>query len=111
MSIDNRDLVARSGCPVGTLCMELHKEGGPLAQDATKLFAELLEWLEAQFRVINGKKGSRDLAVHLLSALEGASLLAHTFHSTDYLVRESNRLKRWVRAMPIRAYPGKERRR
>src|SRR5712691_2881809 len=71
MSIDNRDSLARSGCPIGTLCAELHKEGGPLAQDAAKLFAELLKWLEAQFRLIGRKGESRDLAVHLLSALEG----------------------------------------
>lgn len=111
MSIDNRDLVARSGCPIGTLCTELHKEGGPLAHDATKLFAELLKWLETQFRLIGRKEESRDLAVHLLSALEGASLLAQTFHSTHYLVREANRLKKWVRDLPVRERRGKARRR
>jgi TetR/AcrR family transcriptional regulator, transcriptional repressor for nem operon len=109
MSIDNRDLLARSGCPVGTLCTELHKEASPLALEATKLFAELLEWLEAQFRLIGKKGESRDLAVHLLSALEGASLLANTFHTADYVVREANRLKEWVRALPVGARRGKGR--
>src|SRR6267378_5106737 len=37
-TFENRDLLARGGCPVGTLCSELHKEGGPLAKKATALF-------------------------------------------------------------------------
>src|ERR1700732_4659512 len=49
-TFENRDLLARGGCPVGTLCSELHKERGPLAKKATALFAELLGWIEDQFR-------------------------------------------------------------
>src|SRR5258708_4378029 len=30
--IKNRAALARSGCPVGTLCSELHKEGGAAAR-------------------------------------------------------------------------------
>src|SRR5258708_20922837 len=45
-TFENRDLLARRGCPVGTLCSELHKEGGPLAKKATALFTELLGRIE-----------------------------------------------------------------
>src|SRR5690349_19400567 len=31
----NRDGLAQGGCPVGTLCTELHKDGGDLAQKAS----------------------------------------------------------------------------
>jgi len=98
MTIDNRDVLARSGCPVGTLCAELHKAGGPLADHAATLFDNILKWLEQQFRRI-GKSGaeSRDLAAHVLSALEGGSLLTHTFHDPRFAVREANRLKEWIR--------------
>jgi hypothetical protein len=65
----------------------------------TLTFAELPKWLEAQFRLIGRRGESRDLAVHLLSALEGASLLSHTFHSTHYVVRD----------LPVRERGGKER--
>lgn len=99
MTIDNRESLARSGCPIGTLCAELHKEGGPLAEHAAALFGESLKWLEAQFRQIGRGSESRDLAVHLLSALEGASLLTHTFHDPRLVTRESNRLKQWVRSL------------
>ena len=36
-TFENRDLLARGGCAVGTLCSELHKEGGPLAKKSTAL--------------------------------------------------------------------------
>ncbi|HKP58593.1 MAG TPA: TetR/AcrR family transcriptional regulator [Polyangiales bacterium] len=99
MTIDSRESLARSGCPIGTLCAELHKEGGPLAEHAAKLFAEMLTWLEAQFRAAGLGSESRDHAVHLLAALQGASLLTHTFHSARYVTREASRLKAWVRSL------------
>jgi TetR/AcrR family transcriptional regulator, transcriptional repressor for nem operon len=98
-TLDNRATVARSGCPVGSLCSELHKEPGPLAERAASLFEDFLVWLEEQFRLIGKGAESRDLAFHLVSAVQGASLLAHTFHDTRRLQRECNRLKEWVRAL------------
>lgn len=98
-TVDNRESVARSGCPVGSLCAELHKEAGPLAERAGTLFGVFLKWLEAQFRLIGKGAESRDLAFHLLSAIQGASLLANTFHDTRQVTRECNRLKEWVRAL------------
>jgi AcrR family transcriptional regulator len=99
MTIDNRKSLARSGCPIGTLCAELHKEGGPLAEHAARLFADTLQWLEAQFREAGKGRESRSFAIHLLSALEGASLLTHTFHDPRLVVEESTRLKQWVRSL------------
>lgn len=99
MTIDNRDSLARSGCPIGTLCAELHKDGGPLADHAARLFAQLLKWIEQQFLDLGQGDESRDLAVHLLSAIEGASLLAHSFHNSRYVKREATRLIEWVRGL------------
>ena len=98
-TIDNRDSIARGGCQVGSLCAELHKEGGPLAMRAAKLFDDLLKWNEEQFRLMGHGAKSRDLAFHLLSALQGASLLANTFHETRSITREATRLKEWVRSL------------
>ncbi len=99
MTIDNRAALARSGCPIGTLCAELHKDGGPLADQASELFAKLLIWIEAQFRTLGKGDESPDLAVHLLSALQGATLLTHAFHNTRYVEREADRLKTWIRSL------------
>lgn len=99
MTVENREALARSGCPVGTLCAELHKDGGPLAERAAQVFGELLTWLEAQFRLLGKADESRDLAAHLLSAVEGASLLTLTFHDSRYVAREADHLKRWLHSL------------
>ena len=99
MTIDNCEMLARSGCPIGTLCQELHKEDGPLARKASSMFVELLEWLEAQFRALGKEGESADLALHLLSVLEGASLLTNTLKDPELMLRESARLKKWVDAL------------
>lgn len=98
-SIDSRDSVARSGCAIGSLCAELHKEPGALAETAATLFEGFLRWLETQFRAMGKGAESRELAFHLVSALQGASLLAHTFHDPRLLTRECNRLKDWLRSL------------
>jgi len=98
ITIDNRETLAESGCPMGTLTSELRKGRGRLATCATRLFADLLDWLEAQFSQLGkSKTEARGLAVHLLSALEGASLLAHNFGSAKYAVQEAKLLRAWVR--------------
>jgi AcrR family transcriptional regulator len=98
-TIDRREALARSGCPVGSLCAELHKEGGPLADRATKLFDGVLKWIESQFRLLGKGAESRDLALHLIASLQGAILLANTFQNPRLIVRESGRLKEWVRSL------------
>jgi AcrR family transcriptional regulator len=99
IKINNRETLARAGCPVGTLCSELHKHGGPVAKKSTILFAEALAWMDAQFKALGRGTDSRGLAVHLLSALQGVSLLAHTFHDPEMITSEAARLKEWIRAI------------
>ena len=42
---------------------------------------------------------SRGLAVHLLSATQGVSVLAHTFHDPELILMEAERLKAWIRGL------------
>ncbi len=96
---DNREMLAQSGCPIGSLCQELHKKGGPLADKAAGTFAALLDWLEAQFRLLGMGKESSGHALHLLSALQGASLLTNAFNDPALTLRETARLKQWVNSI------------
>ncbi len=96
---DSKDSVAAHGCPVGTYCSEVRKTAGPVATRATEIFAEHLAWIERQFRSLGKKKESYGLAVHLLSALQGAAVLAHTFHKPGMVVAETKRLKKWIRSL------------
>jgi AcrR family transcriptional regulator len=99
IKINNREGLARSGCPVGTLCSELQKHGGAVAKRSTVLFAEALAWMEAQFKALGKGDDSRGLAVHLLSATQGISVLAHTFHDPSMITKEAARLKEWIRSL------------
>jgi TetR/AcrR family transcriptional regulator, transcriptional repressor for nem operon len=99
LKVERREELARAGCPVGTLCSELHKQGGPVANRSTAIFAEVLRWLQVQFRALGKGDDSRGLAVHLLSATQGVSVLAHTFHDPTLVDMEAARLKEWIRTI------------
>jgi AcrR family transcriptional regulator len=100
VKIRNSAELTRSGCPVGTWCSELHKQGGPLAKKSTVLFVDALKWMEEQFRELGKGDEARGLAVHLLSATQGISVLAHTFHDASLIAMEAKRLKGWIRSLP-----------
>jgi TetR/AcrR family transcriptional repressor of nem operon len=97
IKIKNRKGLAHGGCPVGTLCSELQKHGGPAAKKSSALFAAALAWMETQFRDIGKGSDSRGLAIHLLSATQGVSILAHTFHDPGMIAKEAARLQAWIR--------------
>ena len=95
----NKDYLAQSGCAVGTFCSEVHKAGGPVATKATEIFAQHLAWIESQFWALGKGSDSKGLAVHLLSALQGVSVLAHAFHDSGLVVMETDRLKSWIQSL------------
>jgi AcrR family transcriptional regulator len=95
-TIDNRGMLARNGCPIGSLCAELHKGDGVLGKAASRPFAALLAWIESQFDALGKGEEKRVLAVHLLSALQGVSLLANSFHEPDLVTLEGDQLKAWI---------------
>ena len=99
IKIKNREELARSGCPVGTLCSELRKLDAEAAGKSKILFAMALDWMEKQFGEIGMGAESRGLAVHLLSATQGVSVLAHTFHDPGLIEKEAARLKGWIRGL------------
>jgi len=86
---------ARYGCPQGTLCSELDKRGDPLAGDAATLMRIPIEWAEQQFRAL-GRRDARDLAVALIAAYQGVSLLTNTLREPELMVKEARRLERWI---------------
>jgi TetR/AcrR family transcriptional repressor of nem operon len=92
---DMAEQVARYGCPHGSLCQELAKRDDELDGRATKLMALAVDWAEEQFRLM-GKRDARDLAVGLVAAIQGTSLLTSTFHDPEIMTRQSRRLARWV---------------
>lgn len=90
------DLTARYGCAIGGLCQELGKQGGSLADQAAKLLHDLLSWSETQFRALGNGEKSSDLALHLISAIQGMHLLTHTFKDPKLAARQSKLIQDWL---------------
>jgi TetR/AcrR family transcriptional regulator, transcriptional repressor for nem operon len=92
---DQRELAARYGCPFGTLACELDKRTNGLDRTAAEVMGILADWAEQQFRSM-GRADARDLAIALIAAYEGISLLTNTFRDPELMVREGRRLERWI---------------
>jgi TetR/AcrR family transcriptional regulator, transcriptional repressor for nem operon len=90
-----RELVARYGCPFGTLASELDKRTDGLDRAAADTLRILTGWAERQFRSM-GRPDARDLAVALVASYQGIALLTNTFRDPELMAREARRLERWV---------------
>jgi AcrR family transcriptional regulator len=89
------DTVADHGCPVGSLCADLNNCDGPLRNAGATILGRITEWSEAQFRQL-GRRDARDLAMALMSGIQGSALLANTFHDTAIMTRQARHLERWI---------------
>ncbi|MEW9528174.1 TetR/AcrR family transcriptional regulator [Microbispora sp. NPDC049125] len=98
--VSERDVAARYGCPTGTLAAELGKraEGG-MDLEAGKVIRSLLDWVERQFREL-GLPGPGDLAITLVGAYQGMSLLSSALRDPEIMTREGDRLTRWLDTLP-----------
>ena len=95
-TVEGRDALVRAGCPVGSLCAELGKEKTPLAAQVARPLRDLLSWAETQFAALGRKRDKTGLAMHLLAALQGVSLLANCLRDPNLVVEEGKRLNAWI---------------
>ena len=92
---DSAEMVVDDGCPLGGLTYELNKGHDRLAKHARTLLGMVVDWAESQLREM-GLRDPRGLAVHYVSGVQGAALLANTFGEAPLLKAEVRRLERWV---------------
>ncbi|MFE5207005.1 TetR/AcrR family transcriptional regulator [Streptomyces sp. NPDC056600] len=98
--IEQREVAALHGCPTGTLAVELGKRSdGTLGGEAGAVMRRLLEWTGRQFRAM-GAPGPDDLALTLVSAYQGMSLMANALRDPDVMTREGSRLLEWLDSVP-----------
>ena len=90
-----RDIVARHGCPMGSLCSELDKSESGLERKGAQVLSLIVDWAEGQFREL-GQHEARDLALAFFSGIQGAALLANTFRDPEILRRQTRHLERWI---------------
>ncbi|WP_329250860.1 TetR/AcrR family transcriptional regulator [Actinoallomurus sp. NBC_01490] len=93
--VDGRDLAARFGCPTGTLAAELDKRADGLDRAVADVMRRLVDWIEGQFAAM-GRDDARELAIGLLAAYQGISLLTNTFRDPELMATEGRRLERWI---------------
>jgi TetR/AcrR family transcriptional regulator, transcriptional repressor for nem operon len=88
------DLIARYGCPHGSLCQELGKraDGTPAAAE---LMREPVEWAERQFAAM-GRPDARDLAVQVIARYQGTALLTSAFRDPGLMEAEARRVAEWI---------------
>ncbi|MDX6248788.1 MAG: TetR/AcrR family transcriptional regulator, transcriptional repressor for nem operon [Kribbellaceae bacterium] len=93
--VEQRDLTARYGCPTGTLASELDKRADGLDETIAAVMRQLLDWAEQQFQAM-GRTDARELAVALIAAYQGISLLTNALRDPELMAAEGNRLQRWI---------------
>jgi TetR/AcrR family transcriptional regulator, transcriptional repressor for nem operon len=96
--ISQSEVIARYGCPLGTLCSEIDKRAPDPIVPVGELMRVPIEWAEEQFSSL-GREDARDLAIDLMAAYEGSALLANTMHDPDVLTGAAHRLDRWIDAL------------
>lgn len=90
-----RDVVARYGCPFGTLASELDRRDDGLDIEAAQPIRRILEWTEDQIRTL-GQGDAPELATTLFAGIQGAALLASTLRDPDVLSGQVRQLERWI---------------
>ncbi len=93
--VDQRETAARIGCPSGTLATELDKRADGLDRELAEVMRRLVDWVEAQFAAM-GRPDAAELAVALIAAYQGISLLTNTFRDPALMAAEGDRLVRWI---------------
>jgi AcrR family transcriptional regulator len=94
--IGQRDTAARYGCPTGTLAVELGKRTeGALEPAVGHVIRRLLAWVEQQFHQM-GLADPEGLALTLVGAYQGMSLLSNALRDPEIMTREGARLTRWL---------------
>ncbi|MCX5195272.1 TetR/AcrR family transcriptional regulator [Streptomyces sp. NBC_00249] len=97
--VGQRDSAVRHGCPTGTLAAELGKrDDGGLDLAAGRVIRRLLDWVELQFREM-GAADPEGLALTLVGAYQGMSLLANALRDPEVMTREGARLLSWLDAL------------
>ena len=85
---------------MAVLCQELDKEDGQLVNVAAQIFQVYLDWTETQIRLLGkDEQEAKDLAIDLISSLQGTYVLTAIFRSPELLERKLQRLEMWIRTL------------
>jgi len=98
MLLMEEDGIARYGCPLGSLNMELGKSQRELRDRSREMFDLFQRWLEKAFKQM-GYKNSLSLSNHLLSMAQGAALMTFVYADGQLLKDECDRIHEWIEGL------------
>jgi TetR/AcrR family transcriptional repressor of nem operon len=104
--LDQVDTTSRSGCPIGSLCQELAKQGGVLADAAAKLLSDTVQWCEKQFKTIGSPDKAAENALQFIALIQGSSLLTHTFKESKMTVKMNHTIEQWLKQVKSGSHTG-----
>lgn len=95
--VTDKDIDTLYGCPIGSLCYELAKQCEASSATTAKPLKFLLQWAEEQFRQLGHGEESPAHALHLITVLQGASLIANAVNNPAVILQETDHLKTWLK--------------
>jgi AcrR family transcriptional regulator len=88
------------GDPLGSLCQELSKQGGDLADSSSHLLRDLYTWCQNQFKQLGkSETDAQNLAIQLLAGLQGISVLTLSFKDVSFAEKHTNMMLNWVETL------------
>lgn len=93
--VDQREVTARFGCPFGTLATEIDKRDDGLDRSAATVLRALIDWAACQFTQM-GRIDAPALAIELVAAYQGMSVLTNTLREPDVMITHGRRLAAWI---------------
>jgi len=93
---DSTPALLRSGCPMGSLAVELGKDQPELKEEAKALFNLFQRWLANQFIDLGYPEEARDLSLRLLARGQGLIVIAQVYQDPGFLERGTHELNRWI---------------
>ena len=93
---DSTPALLRSGCPMGSLNIELAKDQPELKAEAKKLFDLFKKWLTTQFSELGYPEESSELAMQLLARGQGIIVMAQVYQDPGFLERGTKEINLWL---------------
>ena len=93
---DSTPALLRSGCPMGSLNVELAKDQPELKDESKQLFDLFQGWLSRQFSDMGYPDESRELSLQLLARGQGIIVISQVYQDPGFLERGIKDINRWL---------------
>lgn len=93
---DSTPALLRSGCPMGSLNIELAKDQPELKQIVHRLFDIFQQWLAKQFSMMGYPDEARELSLQLMARGQGIIVVAQAYQDPGFLENGTKEINRWL---------------